>query len=50
MGPREPTLRERLAWAGISSQGELHRERSLRWRRRQKQLRKEAGRDKKEGN
>jgi hypothetical protein len=38
VGPLQPTLRERLAWAGIVAKGEQVRERSLRWRRRQNQL------------
>jgi hypothetical protein len=38
VGPLQPSLRERLAWAGVVSKGEQVRERSLLWRRRQKQL------------
>jgi hypothetical protein len=39
IGPRQPTLREVLAWAGVRPPSENDRESSLRWRRRQKQIR-----------
>jgi hypothetical protein len=44
IGPLQPSVRERLAWAGIVSKGEQVRERSLLWRRRRKQLQKRTSR------
>jgi hypothetical protein len=38
IGPRQPTLREALAWAGVRPPSENERESALLWRRRRKQL------------
>lgn len=44
VGPREPSLRERMAWAGIRPPSEREREGFHRWRRRQAQMRASVSR------
>lgn len=42
LGPRQARPQETFAWVGITAQGEKMREKNLRWRRRQKQMIKNA--------